>query len=129
MYGEGVPSNIRRGPGRRARRCAVGYLLAEFVQLDAGDAAALQTSEPPPGSRVFEMATVGRLTLALGQYPEGGGRWCMRSRTGCGGTMRLAYGTAGTQWWHAGIVAAEFGRPEQMIGLFVDKRTAGVDVA
>ena len=57
-----------------AERLAVltGYLRAELVQLDVvEEASALPAGEPPPGARVFGVATVGALLITLGQSVEG----------------------------------------------------------
>src|SRR5262245_32392801 len=42
-----------------------GRLRRELLQLDVDDVTALQARDPLPGPRVFHMATVGALTLAL----------------------------------------------------------------
>src|SRR5213592_4627243 len=59
--------------GADAERLAMltGYLRAEPLQLDVEDVNALPGGEPPPGSRVFGVATVGALLIALGQSAEG----------------------------------------------------------
>jgi hypothetical protein len=59
--------------GADAERLAVltGYLRAELLQLDVEDVGALPAGEPPPGARVFGVATVGALLIALGQSAEG----------------------------------------------------------
>lgn len=59
--------------GADAERLAMltGYLRTELLQLDVEDVAGLQAGEPPPGSRVFEVAAVGGLLIALGQSAEG----------------------------------------------------------
>jgi hypothetical protein len=48
-----------------------GYLRADLLQLDIEDVNALPGGAPPPGSRVFGVATVGALLIALGQSAEG----------------------------------------------------------
>jgi hypothetical protein len=60
--------------GADAERLAVltGYLRAELRQLDfIEEVGALPAGEPPPGARVFGVATVGALLIALGQSAEG----------------------------------------------------------
>lgn len=59
--------------GADAERLAVltGYLRVELLQLDVDDVGALPAGEPPPGARVFGVATVGALLIALGQSAEG----------------------------------------------------------
>src|SRR5690348_4934028 len=59
--------------GADAERLAMltGYLRAELLQLDVKDVNALPGGEPPPGSRVFGVETVGALLIALGQSAEG----------------------------------------------------------
>lgn len=57
-----------------AERLAVltGYLRAELLQLDVvEEVSSLPAGEPPPGARVFGVATVGALLIALGQSVEG----------------------------------------------------------
>lgn len=57
-----------------AERLAVltGYLRAELLRLDVvEEVSALPAGEPPPGARVFEVATVGALLIAVGQSFEG----------------------------------------------------------
>jgi hypothetical protein len=48
-----------------------GYLRGELLQLDVENVVALQVGEPPPGARVFSVAVVGGLLIALGQSAEG----------------------------------------------------------
>ena len=53
-----------------AERLAVltGYLRAELLRLDVVDeVSALPGGEPPPGARVFGVAAVGALLVAVGQ--------------------------------------------------------------
>src|SRR5438034_1026572 len=59
--------------GADAERLATltGYLRGELLQLDVEDVTALPAGEPPPGARVFGVATVGALLIALGQSAEG----------------------------------------------------------
>lgn len=59
--------------GSDAERLAVltGYLRSELLRLDVEDVRALPAGEPPPGARVFGVATVGALLVALGQSAEG----------------------------------------------------------
>jgi hypothetical protein len=59
--------------GADAERLAMltGYLRAELLQLDVEDVTALRAGEPPPGSRVFGVATAGALLIALGQSAQG----------------------------------------------------------
>ncbi len=59
--------------GADAERLAVltGYLRSELLQLDVEDVSALPAGEPPPGARVFGVAIVGALLIALGQSAEG----------------------------------------------------------
>jgi len=57
-----------------AERLAVltGYLRAELLRLDVvEEVSALPAGEPPPGARVFDVATVGALLIAVGQSFEG----------------------------------------------------------
>jgi hypothetical protein len=58
--------------GADAERLAVltGYLRAELLRLDVEDVSALRAGEPPPGARVFSVAAVGALLIALGQSAE-----------------------------------------------------------
>jgi hypothetical protein len=61
-----------------AERLAVltGYLRAELLRLDVVEEVnALPAGEPPPGARVFGVATVGALLIAVGQSFEACGRW------------------------------------------------------
>jgi hypothetical protein len=59
--------------GADAERLAVltRYLRAELLQLDVENVTALPAGEPPPGARVFGVATVGALLIALGQSAQG----------------------------------------------------------
>ena len=60
--------------GADAERLAVltGYLRAELLQVvDVEEVSALPAGEPPPGARVFGVATVGALLITLGQSVEG----------------------------------------------------------
>jgi hypothetical protein len=59
--------------GADAQRLAMltGYLRSELLQLDVEDVRALPAGEPPPGTRAFDVATVGALLIALGQSAEG----------------------------------------------------------
>lgn len=59
--------------GADAERLAAltGYLRGELLQLDVENVTALQAGEPPPGSRVFGVATVGALLIGLGQSANG----------------------------------------------------------
>jgi hypothetical protein len=59
--------------GADAERLAIltRYLRAELLQLDVENVTALPAGEPPPGARVFGVATVGALLIALGQSAQG----------------------------------------------------------
>jgi hypothetical protein len=59
--------------GADAERLAMltSYLRGELLQLDVEDVTALPAGEPPAGARVFGVAAVGALLVALGQSAEG----------------------------------------------------------
>jgi hypothetical protein len=54
--------------GADAERVAAltGFLRRKLLQLDVENVTALQAGEPPPGSRAFDVASVGALLIALG---------------------------------------------------------------
>ena len=67
-----------------------GFLREELLQLDVDTVAPMRGGEPPPGARVFDVATVGGLLVTLGRSAGGLGavvssirKWLAR-----GGTVR-----------------------------------------
>jgi hypothetical protein len=58
--------------GADAKRFAglTGYLWAEVLHPDVEAVRALPAGEPPPSTRVFGVATVDALLIALGQWAE-----------------------------------------------------------
>lgn len=103
-----------------------GYLRAELLQLDVEDVTALQAGEPPPGSRVFGVATVGVLLVALGQSAEGlrsvisAIRDWLRRGEGPGRTVRLELDGDALE-----LSQASAADQERLIELFVSRHTTG----
>jgi len=58
------------GTGAERLAMLTGYLRAELLQFDVEDVTIFQIGDPPAGSRVFGVATVGAL-IALGKFAEG----------------------------------------------------------
>jgi hypothetical protein len=106
-----------------------GYLRGELLQLDVEDVTALPAGEPPPGSRAFDVATVGALLIALGQSAEGLGsvvaaiRDWLRRGEGTRRTVRLEL--AGDALELSQASAAD---QAQLIELFVARHTTGEGV-
>ncbi|WP_410579990.1 hypothetical protein [Amycolatopsis sp. lyj-108] len=48
-----------------------GYLRSELIDRGVAEVKALPAGPPPPGSRAFDVATVGGLLVTLGQSAEG----------------------------------------------------------
>jgi hypothetical protein len=117
--------------GADAERLAAltGYLRGELLQLDVEDVTALQAGEPPPGSRAFDVATVGALLIALGQSAEGlrsvvsAIRDWLRRGEGTRRTVRLEL--AGDTLELSQASAAD---QAQLIELFVARHTKGEGV-
>jgi hypothetical protein len=117
--------------GADAERLAVltGYLRGELLQLDIEDVTALPAGEPPPGSRAFDVSTVGALLIALGQSAEGlrsvvsAIRDWLRRGEGTRRTVRLEL--AGDALELSQASAADQAR---LIELFVARHTTGEGV-
>ena len=114
--------------GADAQRLAVltGYLRAELLQLDVEDVTALPAGEPPPGARVFGVATVGALVVALGQSAEGLrsvvsviGDW-LRRGDGTRRTVRLELEGDALE-----LSQASAADQERLISLFISRHTGG----
>ena len=114
--------------GADAQRLAVltGYLRAELLQLDVEDVTALPAGEPPPGARVFGVATVGALLVALGQSAEGLrsvvsviGDW-LRRGDGTRRTVRLELDGDALE-----LSQASAADQERLISLFISRHTGG----
>jgi hypothetical protein len=114
--------------GADAERVAVltGYLRAELLQLDVDDVTALPAGEPPPGSRAFDVATVGALLIALGQSAEGlrsvvaAIRNWLRRGEGTRRTVRLELAGDALE-----LSQASTADQERLIELFVGRHTTG----
>ena len=114
--------------GADAERLAVltRYLRGELLQLDVEDVTALQAGEPPPGSRAFDVATVGALLIAVGQSAEGlrsvvfAIRDWLRRGKGAGRVVRLELGGDALE-----LSQASMADQDRLIELFVRRHTAG----
>lgn len=114
--------------GADVERLAVlaGYLRGELLQLDVEDVTALQAGEPPPGSRAFDVATVGALLIALGQSAEGlrsvvfAIRDWLRRGEGPGCAVRLELGGDALE-----LSQASMADQDRLIELFVRRQTMG----
>jgi hypothetical protein len=112
--------------GADAERVAMltGYLRAELLQLHVEDVTALQAGEPPPGSRVFGVATAGALLIALGQSAEGlrsvvsAIRDWLRRGQGTGRAVRLELGGDALELSQASVADQE-----RLIELFIRRHT------
>jgi hypothetical protein len=117
--------------GADAERLAAltGYLRGELLQLDVEDVTALQAGEPPPGSRAFDVATVGALLIALGQSAEGlrsvvfAIRDWLRRGEGTQRTVRLELDGDALE-----LSQASTADQAQLIELFVARHTRGEGV-
>jgi hypothetical protein len=117
--------------GADAERLAAltGYLRGELLQLDVDDVTALQAGEPPPGSRGFDVATVGALLIALGQSAEGlrsvvaAIRDWLRRGEGTQRTVRLELDGDALE-----LSQASTADQAQLIELFVARHTRGEGV-
>jgi len=117
--------------GADAERLAAltGYLRGELLQLDVEDVTALQAGEPPPGSRAFDVATVGALLIALGQSAEGlrsvvfAIRDWLRRGEGTQRTVRLELDGDALE-----LSQASTADQAQLIKLFVARHTRGEGV-
>ena len=117
--------------GADAERLAAltGYLRGELLQLDVEDVTALQAGEPPPGSRAFDVATVGALLIALGQSAEGlrsvvsAIRDWLRRGEGTHRTVRLELDGDALE-----LSQASTADQAQLIELFVARHTRGEGV-
>jgi hypothetical protein len=105
-----------------------GYLRQELIQLDVEDVTALRAGEPPPGARVFDVIAVGGLLVSLGRSAESLRgvvsairKWLTRG-DGVRRTVRLEIGGDVLELSEA--TTADQGR---LIGLFIDRHTAGPD--
>jgi hypothetical protein len=112
--------------GADAERLAVltGYLRAELLQADVEDVSALPGGEPPPGARVFGVAAVGALLIALGQSAEGLRSvvsvirdWLGRGQ-GTGRAVRLELGGDALE-----LSQASAADQERLIELFIRRHT------
>jgi hypothetical protein len=114
--------------GADAERLAMltGYLRSELLQLDVEDVTALQAGEPPPGSRVFGVAAVGALLIALGQSAEGlrsvvsAIRDWLRRGDGTRRTVRLELDGDALE-----LSQASPADQQRLIELFIDRHTTG----
>jgi hypothetical protein len=113
--------------GADAERLAVltGYLRAELLQLaDVEEVSALPGGEPPPGARVFGVASVGALLIALGQSVEGLRllvsviRDWLRRPEGTGRAVRLELGGDALE-----LSQASAADQERLIELFIRRHT------
>ena len=112
-----------------AERLAVltGYLRAELLRLDVvEEVSALPAGEPPPGARVFGVATVGALLIAVGQSFEGLRSvvsvirdWLSRGE-GTGRAVRLELGGDTLE-----LSQASAADQERLIELFIRKHAMG----
>src|SRR5277367_5300546 len=112
-----------------AERLAVltGYLRAELLRLDVvEEVSALPAGEPPPGARVFAVATVGALLIAFGQSFEGLRSvvsvirdWLSRGE-GTGRAVRLELGGDTLELSQASVADQE-----RLIELFIRKHATG----
>jgi hypothetical protein len=112
-----------------AERLAVltGYLRAELLRLDVvEEVSALPAGEPPPGARVFGVATVGALLVAFGQSFEGLRSvvsvirdWLNRG-AGTGRTLRLELDGDTLE-----LSQASEADQERLIELFIRKHATG----
>jgi hypothetical protein len=117
--------------GADAERLAVltRYLRGELLQLDVEDVTALQAGEPPPGSRAFDVATVGALLIAVGQSAEGlrsvvfAIRDWLRRGKGTGRVVRLELGGDALE-----LSQASMADQDRLIELFVRRHTTGEGV-
>ena len=117
--------------GADAERLAAltGYLRGELLQLDVEDVTALQAGQPPPGSRAFDVATVGALLIALGQSAEGlrsvvsAIRDWLRRGEGTQRTVRLELDGDALE-----LSQASTADQAQLIELFVARHTRGEGV-
>jgi len=97
-----------------------GYLRAELLPLDVvEDVSAVPADEPPPGARVFAVAAVGVLLIALGQLVAVCGRWCLisdrlRPGEGTGWAVRLELGGGALE-----LSQASAAEQERLIELFI----------
>jgi hypothetical protein len=104
-----------------------GYLRAELLRLDVvEEVSALPAGEPPPGARVFGVATVGALLIALGQSFEGLRSvvsvirdWLSRG-AGTGRAVRLELGGDTLD-----LSQASEADQERLIELFIRKHATG----
>jgi hypothetical protein len=118
--------------GTDAERLAVltGYLRAELLQLDVEDVRALPAGEPPPGARVFGVATAGALLIALGQSAAGlrsvvsAIRDWLRRGEGTRRTVRLELGGDALE-----LSQASAADQERLIELFIRRHTSGEEAA
>jgi hypothetical protein len=112
--------------GADAERLAVlaGYLRGELLQLDVEDVTALHVGEAPPGARVFDVAAVGALLIALGQSAEGLAsvvsaiRDWLRRGAGARRSVRLELGGDALE-----LSQASTADQERLIGLFISRHT------
>jgi len=112
-----------------AERLAVltGYLRAELLRLDVvEEVSALPGGEPPSGARVFGVATVGALLIAVGQSFEGLRSvvsvirdWLSRGE-GTGRAVRLELGGDTIE-----LSQASPADQERLIELFIRKHATG----
>jgi hypothetical protein len=117
--------------GADAERLAMltGYLRRELLQLDVEDVTALPAGEPPPGSQVFGVATVGALLIALGQSAEGlrsvvsAIRDWLRRGEGTRRTVRLELDGDALE-----LSQASAADQQRLIELFVKRHTPGEGV-
>jgi hypothetical protein len=102
------------------------YLRVELLQLDVEDVRPLPAGEPPPGARVFGVATIGALLIDLGQSAAGLGSvvsairdWLRRSE-GTRRAVRLELGSDVLE-----LSQASTADQERLIELFIGRHTTG----
>lgn len=129
MDGELRLQLVEEGADAERLAALTGYLRGELLQLDVEDVTALQAGEPPPGSRAFDVATVGALLIALGQSAEGlrsvvfAIRDWLRRGEGTQRTVRLELDGDALE-----LSQASTADQAQLIELFVARHTRGEGV-
>ena len=122
----GAPQLAEEGADAERLAVLTRYLRGELLQLDVEDVTALQAGEPPPGSRAFDVATVGALLIAVGQSAEGlrsvvfAIRDWLRRGKGTGRVVRLELGGDALE-----LSQASMADQDRLIELFVRRHTTG----
>ena len=105
-----------------------GYLRQDLLQLDLEDVTALRAGEPPPDARVFDVIAVGGLLVSLGRSAESlravlsaVRKWLARG-DGVRRTVRLEIGGDVLE-----LSEATVADQDRLIGLFIDRHSAGQD--